>query len=75
MKRRNFLLEATMFLKKLLSLFGVKETPPHSYVIHNGTEYLVENGKCREMITIDLNNLPPGIKCKNGKLYGKPVCC
>ena len=60
-----------MFLKKLLSLFGVKETPQRGYAIHNGNTYLTENGKFHKLITIDPHNPPPEIKYENGKLYGK----
>ena len=66
-----------MFLKKLLSLFTVKEAPVRGFVIIDNEYHIVdENDECPEMITIaipnDLSNLPPEIKCKNGKLYGIP---
>ena len=66
-----------MLLKKLLSLFTVKEVPPRGFVIIDNEYHITdENGECPETVTIaipnDLKNLPPGVKYKNGKLYGKP---
>ena len=46
---------------------------PSGFTIIKGEYCIVDkNDKCSEMVPIDLNNLPPGIKYKNGKIYGTP---
>ena len=57
--------------KKALSPYIVDATLPRGFVIIDN-EYTIIDSKCSETITIDPKTLPPEIKYKNGKLYGKP---
>ena len=63
--------------KEALSPYIVDATLLRGFVIIDNEYHITdENGECPETVTIaipnDLNNLPPGVKYKNGKLYGKP---